>query len=439
MRELFAMWSNTRMVVLTAICAALYAAILIPFKVVPLIPGITEFRPANAVPVVCSFLFGPAAAWGSAFGNLIGDFFGGLGPGDFFGFWANFLYGLVPYLVWEAVTDAEPVPRSVGTWVGLVLVIVLAATLCATVVGWGLQALGFHPFTVLGTLVLVNNLVVALVLAPFLLTVLYPRIRHARLLYRDLLGPRPPHPAWQTALGVVMGASGAGKSTLARCLTRLVPCFVPAEVTGDIRLLGASIRERRVGELAGTIGMVFQDFEAQLFSTDVTQEVVFGLEHTAVPPAEMPERIARALATVGLAGFEGRDPTTLSGGEKQRLAIAGLLAMRPPVMVLDEPTTDLDPTGRAEVFDVLGRLRAEGLSLVLIEHDTAAAAGADLLLLLRDGRIVASGPPPALLADVEACLAAGVRPPDGCRVFAALGLAEPPPQVASAAGRPRAR
>src|SRR5206468_174838 len=343
MRELFAMWSNTRMVVLTAICAALYAAILIPFKVVPLIPGITEFRPANAVPVVCSFLFGPAAAWGSAFGNLIGDFFGGLGPGDFFGFWANFLYGLVPYLVWEAVSDAEPVPRSVGTWVGLVLVIALAATLCATVVGWGLQALGFHPFTVLGTLVLMNNLVVALVLAPFLLTVLYPRIRHARLLYRDLLGPRCVYPGTarpaladldlelaQGALAVVMGATGAGKSTLARCLTRLVPCFVPAEVTGDIRLLGEPIHERRVGELAGTIGMVFQDFEAQLFSTDVTQEVVFGLEHTAVPPAEMPERIARALATVGLAGFEGRDPTTLSGGEKQRLAIAGLLALRPP-------------------------------------------------------------------------------------------------------------
>ena len=108
-------------------------------------------------------------------------------------------------------------------------------------------------------------------------------------------------------------------------------------------------------------------------------------------------------------------------------------------MVLDEPTTDLDPTGRAEVFDVLGRLRADGLSLVLIEHDTAAAAGADLLLLLRDGRIVASGPPPALLADVEACLAAGVRPPDVCRVFAALGLAEPPLDVASAAERLRAR
>src|SRR5215470_17013513 len=121
MGELFRMWSNTRMVVLTAISAALYAAILIPFKVVPLIPGITEFRPANAIPVVCSFLFGPAAAWGSAFGNLIGDFFGFLG---------NLCYGLVPYLVWEAVTDASPVPRSLGGWVGLLLTIALAAMLC---------------------------------------------------------------------------------------------------------------------------------------------------------------------------------------------------------------------------------------------------------------------------------------------------------------------
>src|SRR5207248_2402329 len=177
------------------------------------------------------------------------------GPGDLFGFWANFLYGLVPYLVWEAMTDAEPVPRSVGSWVGLLLVIALAATLCATVVGWGLQALGFHPFTVLGTLVLVNNLGVA----RGGLGCAYPGTARPALAALDL--ELPPG-----ALAVVMGASGAGKSTLARCLTRLVPCFVPAEVTGDVRLLGEPIHGRRVGELAGTIGMVFQDFEAQLFS-----------------------------------------------------------------------------------------------------------------------------------------------------------------------------
>ena len=87
------------------------------------------------------------------------------------------------------------------------------------------------------------------------------------------------------AVVVVMGASGAGKSTLARCLTRIVPGFVPADVRGEILLAGAPVAGKRVGELAGTIGMVFQDFEAQLFSTDVTQEMVFALEHTGVPPA----------------------------------------------------------------------------------------------------------------------------------------------------------
>jgi cobalt transport protein ATP-binding subunit len=239
-------------------------------------------------------------------------------------------------------------------------------------------------------------------------------------------------------LAVVMGASGAGKSTLARCLTRLVPCFLAAEVRGEIALLGRAVDGRQVGELAGTIGMVFQDFEAQLFSTDVTQEMVFGLEHTGVAPADMPGRVAAALAAVGLGGFAGRDPTTLSGGEKQRLAIAGLLALRPPIMVLDEPTTDLDPAGRAEVFHVLAGLRAEGLALLLIEHDTGAAAGADWLVLLREGRVVAAGPPATVLADAERCLAAGVRPPDVSRVFAALGLPDPPLDVAAAAERLRA-
>src|SRR5256885_659507 len=130
MRELLDMWSNTRMVVLTAMCASLYAAVLIPFMVVPLIPGLTHFRPANALPIVCSFLFGPAAAWGAAFGNLIGDFFTGLGPGDLFGFIGNFLYALVPYRLWRAccalVAPPPPRPRpwrcgacrSLGAWWG---------------------------------------------------------------------------------------------------------------------------------------------------------------------------------------------------------------------------------------------------------------------------------------------------------------------------------
>jgi energy-coupling factor transport system ATP-binding protein len=238
---------------------------------------------------------------------------------------------------------------------------------------------------------------------------------------------------------VVMGATGAGKSTLVRCLSRLVPCFTPAELGGDVRLNGASILDRTVGDIAGTIGMVFQDFEAQLFSTDVTQEVVFGLEHTGVPPAEMPMRVAAALAAVGLAGFDGRDPTTLSGGEKQRLAIAGLLALEPEVLLLDEPTTDLDPIGRRDVLAVLDRVSGEGRAVLLVEHDTTALERADTVVLMREGRVVASGTPADVLRDIARCEAVGIRPPDIARVFAALGLDDAPADVETAAERLRAR
>ncbi len=101
------MWGNTRMVVLSAISASLYAAVLVPFKVVPLIPGVTELRPANAIPVVCSFLFGPAAAWGAAIGNMIGDFFGGVGPGGYLWILRQRDYGYVPYKVWQVMAKGR--------------------------------------------------------------------------------------------------------------------------------------------------------------------------------------------------------------------------------------------------------------------------------------------------------------------------------------------
>jgi len=212
MRELIDMWGNTRMVVLTAMSASLYAAILIPFKVLPIIPGVTEFRPANAVPVVCSFLFGPAGAWGAAIGNVIGDFFGGMGPGDFFGFFANFLYGLIPYKAWEALTDADPVPRNASSWIAFVAVVLLAAAVCALTVGWGLNLLGFVPFSLLGNIVLVNNFLVAVVLTPFLLAVIYPRVKRGHLLYRDILARPHAHSraVRRVGLALVVVAAVAG-------------------------------------------------------------------------------------------------------------------------------------------------------------------------------------------------------------------------------------
>lgn len=189
------MWENTRLVVFTAICASLYAAVLIPFKVLPIIPGVAELRPANAVPVICSFLFGPAAAWGAAIGNLIGEFFGGMGPGDIFGCTANFLYGMAPYKIWELIGGSEPpTPKTFSAWARFAFTIFLSSALCAMVVGWGLNLLGFVPFSVLGNLVLFNNFVSSMLFAPLLLAVIYPRVARGRLLYHHLLPARPAKP-----------------------------------------------------------------------------------------------------------------------------------------------------------------------------------------------------------------------------------------------------
>jgi energy-coupling factor transport system substrate-specific component len=210
MREAMAIWRNTRLVVLTAVSASLYAALLIPFKVLPLIPGVTELRPANAVPVVCSFLFGPAGAWGAAIGNLIGDFFGGLGPGDFFGFFGNFLYGFLPYSAWRAIGGGDPLPRTPRLWVAFAAVVALSAAACALVVGWGLNILGFVPFAVLGNIVFFNNFIMAVVLSPLLLLAIYPRVKQAGLRYDDLAAPRAGSRGWRwLGLGaVIVGTVG---------------------------------------------------------------------------------------------------------------------------------------------------------------------------------------------------------------------------------------
>src|SRR5271166_518797 len=143
MSDLRLMWRNTRMIVLCAISAALYASVLVPFKVVPLIPGVTELRPANAIPIVCSFMFGPAAAWGSAIGNMIGDFFGGMGPGDLFGFFANLVFGWVPYKVWNVIAPGRsPVSRAPADIARYVIACLAGSSLCAVVVGWGENCLG---------------------------------------------------------------------------------------------------------------------------------------------------------------------------------------------------------------------------------------------------------------------------------------------------------
>jgi cobalt transport protein ATP-binding subunit len=220
----------------------------------------------------------------------------------------------------------------------------------------------------------------------------------------------------------VMGASGAGKSTLAKCLNRIVPEFEDGDFRGAISIAGESLEHLRVCEVAPKVGMVFQDFESQLFSTNVAHEVAFAMEQVGMDRAEMDRRILPALEAVGLRGFEHRDPMSLSGGEKQRLAIASVLALRPSVIVLDEPTTDLDPEGRAEVFALIRKLREQGLSLIVIEHESEELRAADRIVVLREGEIAADGPPSEVFAGTGLLTECGVRPPGLGHALELLGI-----------------
>ena len=187
MRELITCWRHTRMVVLIALCAALYVAVLIPFKLASIVPGITEIRPAAALPIVFSLFFGPAAAWGAAFGNLIGDFFGTIGPGSLFGFVGNFIYGFAPYRIVSAWMKPGESLFSPKGWLVLLVSIVISSGLCAMIVSLGVDFLKIVPFGFLVHTIFLNNLLVSILLVPLLIRTLEKRIRQLKLGYSQML------------------------------------------------------------------------------------------------------------------------------------------------------------------------------------------------------------------------------------------------------------
>ncbi|MFQ6015814.1 MAG: energy-coupling factor ABC transporter ATP-binding protein [Anaerolineae bacterium] len=201
----------------------------------------------------------------------------------------------------------------------------------------------------------------------------------------------------------IMGPTGCGKTTLCLALNGLVPQATGGDFRGRVIVGGLDTRHHTVAELSTTVGLVFQDAESQLFNMTVADEVAFGLESLGVPWSEMVERIAWALEVVRLTGLEDRSPLQLSGGQKKRLAIASVLAMRPPLLVLDEPTAGLDPIGKTEVLSVIRTLRQDAeTTVVLVEQDPeVVAAFADRVVVLGDERIVMEGSPRQIFPQVE--------------------------------------
>lgn len=212
---------------------------------------------------------------------------------------------------------------------------------------------------------------------------------------------------------LVGGPSGCGKSTLARVLGGLVPRVVPARVEGRARVAGLDpLRPPREG-LATRVGLVFQNPATQLFCLTVEEEVAFGPRNLGLPGDETRGRVAWALAATGLAALRGRAPLELSGGEQQRLAIAAALAMRPPLLVLDEPLASLDHDGARQVLDTLAELnRRHGVTVVTIEHRLAEASRiAGRIVLMEAGRVVADGPAATIAADHARLRALGLARP----------------------------
>ena len=208
---------------------------------------------------------------------------------------------------------------------------------------------------------------------------------------------------------VVLGHNGSGKSTFAKHLNAvLLPCG------GAVYVEGMDTRdERMLLEIRRRTGMVFQNPDNQIVANVVEEDVAFGPENLGVPTAEIRRRVDDALAAVGMEQFARHAPHLLSGGQKQRIAIAGILAMEPECIVLDEATAMLDPAGRREVIDTVRRLNRErGITVVLITHHMAEAESADRVIVMNDGQVAMDGAPHNVFAQVDRLHELGLAAPD---------------------------
>ena len=204
-------------------------------------------------------------------------------------------------------------------------------------------------------------------------------------------------------LVLVLGPTGSGKSTFLRCLIGLIPHFYSGEYLGSVRVMGMEVASTPVHRLATRVGMVFQNPETQIFSTSVESELAFPLENLGVPPEEIRRRVEDALDRFGLRDLRRRNPAELSGGQKQRLAIATVTAMGPDVLLLDEPTSMLDPLAAKEVLDLVVELcREEGRTVLVSEHRTdLIAPHADRVIAFSGGRVIYSGDPKSFFSELR--------------------------------------
>ena len=224
---------------------------------------------------------------------------------------------------------------------------------------------------------------------------------------------------------LVAGASGSGKSTLCRASIGLVPHFHQGQLMGRVILEGLDTRQHPVYQLFRHAGLVFQNPDAQLFNHSVEAELAYGLESLGLSPFDIEKRLAWVEKLLGLESFIKRSPNTLSGGEKQRVALAAILALRPRILLLDEPFTHLDPEGAEQLRTILRLIRSEGITLIIVEHRLhEIITDVDRLIVLHQGERKIDGSPHAVLS--EDISTYGLNLPPLVQLFRALGWGQTP-------------
>lgn len=216
----------------------------------------------------------------------------------------------------------------------------------------------------------------------------------------------------------VIGHNGSGKSTIAKLLVGLLDA-----AAGAITVAGQTLDETTVWKIRRHVGLVFQNPDNQFVGATVEDDVAFGLENAGVPREEMIVRVEAALEQVGMSAFRDKEPSNLSGGQKQRVAIAGILALQPKVIILDEATSMLDPDGREEVMAVIRQIKEEkNLTVISITHDIDEAAEADRVLVVREGQVLTQNTPEEIFAFGKNLIEIGLDVPFGEKLKAELAM-----------------